>query len=89
YTLSEARMAADAARAAKAAASASGPGDAAGPPPDFGAVLREVIDEPSYPRLYRIAWDPGGGPPPTEDEQFLFGVDVILDGVQALIERAG
>ncbi len=91
YTLNEAKMTADAMRAVKAAmASAPADGDVpAGPPPDFEAVLREVVDEPTYPRLHRLAWEPAEDPSPTEREQFLFGVDVILDGVQALIERAG
>jgi AcrR family transcriptional regulator len=80
YTLSEAKMAADAMRAMKASAE---------PPPDFEGVLREVIDKPTYPRLHGIAWEPAEVPPPTEREQFLFGVDVILDGVQSLIERTG
>jgi AcrR family transcriptional regulator len=99
YTLSEARMAADATRAAMAAAgteSAESPADganaadaAAEPPQDFGWLLRELVDERTYPRLYRLAWDPTPGSPPTEREQFLSGIDLILDGVQALIDRAG
>lgn len=111
YTLSEARMAADAMRAARAAAGA-GPAEAgsaeagsaeaglaeptadaadaaADPPPDFEWLLRELIDERTYPRLYRLAWAPHPDIPPTEREQFLSGIDLILDGVQALINRAG
>jgi AcrR family transcriptional regulator len=96
YTLSEARMAADAKRAAMAAAAtepaepAADASDAAAePPPDFEWLLRELVDEQTYPRLYRIAWDPGPGSPPTEREQFLSGIELILDGVQTLIDRAG
>jgi len=116
YTLSEARMAADAMRAAKAAASAfaakarpagpaaDGPGQADGsdeadgtdqargapqPPQSYEALLRELVDEKTYPRLYRLAWEPEPENPPSEREQFLFGVDTILDGVQALIDRGG
>jgi AcrR family transcriptional regulator len=97
YTLSEARMAADAMRAvtaAMAAAAQAGPGTASpgtdgspGPPDSYEALLRELVDEQTYPRLYRLAWQPQPENPPSEREQFLFGVDTILDGVQVLIDR--
>jgi AcrR family transcriptional regulator len=65
-------------------------GDAAAePPPDYEWLLRELVDERTYPRLYRLAWNPAPDNPPTEREQFLFGIDLILDGAQALIDRAG
>jgi AcrR family transcriptional regulator len=93
YTLSEARMAHDALRAAKEQAardqaSATG-GREPAPPWTFEALLRELVDEQTYPRLYRLAWapPPAGGGPPSEHEQFMFGIDTILDGVQALIDR--
>jgi AcrR family transcriptional regulator len=87
YTLSEARMASDAARAA-AAAQAAGDGDGpSGPPVPFESLLRELLDEQTYPRLYRIAWAPGAATVSERDE-FLFGIDRILDGVAALIDRA-
>jgi AcrR family transcriptional regulator len=107
FTLSEARMAADAMRAIKAAAaagsasggpgadsadradSADGAGGAPQPPQSFAALLRELVDEKTYPRLYRLAWEPEPEKPLSEHEQFLLGVDTILDGVQALIDRAG
>jgi AcrR family transcriptional regulator len=79
YTLSEARMAADAMRAGAAVAPQ--------PPRSFELLLRELLDEPTYPRLYRLAWEPEPDNPPTERDQFLFGVELILDGVQALIDR--
>jgi AcrR family transcriptional regulator len=90
YTLSEARMYADAVRAARAAAAAQATGAAAdaAPPRDFEELLRELVDEKTYPRLHRIAWAPAPGSPPTEREQFLSGVDTILDGVQVLIDRS-
>ena len=97
YTLSEARMAADAQRAmaaaiAAAAAAPEADGAAAdvspGPPQSYEALLRELVDERTYPRLYRLAWQPEPERPLTEREEFLSGVDVILDGVQALIDRA-
>lgn len=107
YSLSEARMAADAMRAAKAATAATvqastgdagagqpGPGadgteGSPGPPPSFEGLLRELVDERTYPRLYRLAWQPEPAAPLSEREEFLLGVDIILDGVQALIDRAG
>ena len=102
YSLSEARMAADAMRAAKAAMVAAGdpgPGQpepgaggtdySPGPPPSFEGLLRELVDERTYPRLYRLAWQPEPERPLSEREEYLLGVDTILDGVQALIDRAG
>jgi AcrR family transcriptional regulator len=101
YTLSEARMAADAIRAAKAGAAAaaaaqadSGPGetDVLGAPEaamdSYEWLLREVVDERTYPHLHRLAWEAPAEAPPSEREQFLWGVDVILDGAQALVDRA-
>jgi AcrR family transcriptional regulator len=86
YTLSEARMANDAARAAAEAAA----GSAAATGWSYEALLRELADEQTYPRLHRIAWsaDLGGSPSGFEErEEFLFGVDTILDGVQSLIDQ--
>jgi AcrR family transcriptional regulator len=101
FTLSEARMAADAMRAAKAAmaaeaARAAEPGapvtdgddGAPTPPESFEALLRELIDQRTYPRLHRLAWAPEPDIPRSERAEFLAGVDLILDGVQALIDRA-
>jgi AcrR family transcriptional regulator len=91
YTLSEARMANDALRAAR---------EQAAPLWTFDALLRELADEATYPRLHRIAWTPpgsgegegegeDGGGPPSERDEFLFGIDRILDGIQAFMDRAG
>jgi AcrR family transcriptional regulator len=102
YTLSEARMANDAARAAAALAKAAkaaqaeadtpgGPpaGDGGeGPPFTFEALLRELVDERTYPHLYRLAWASSPAESLSEREEFLAGVDLILDGIQALIDRA-
>jgi AcrR family transcriptional regulator len=102
YTLSEARMANDAARAAAALAKAAQAGqaeaDAAGGPPagdggegppfTFEALLRELVDERTYPHLYRLAWASSPAESLSEREEFLAGVDLILDGIQALIDRA-
>jgi AcrR family transcriptional regulator len=120
YTLSEARMANDAARAAAALAKAAQaqagqaeaqagggqPGDdggqaqaeaaggqqrgdgGQGPPLTFEELLRELVDERTYPHLYRLAWASSPADALSEHEEFLAGVDLILDGVQALIDRA-
>ena len=88
YTLSEARMAHDAARAARQAAAA---GSADVPPWTWEALVREVVDQQTYPRLHRLAWSGGIGEDPSgfdEQEEFLFGLDRILDGVEAFITRA-
>ncbi len=92
YTLSEARMAADAARAARAAhAHAADTGGTVIPPWSFEALLRELVDEDRYPRLHRIAWSADIGTDPSgfdEREEFRYGLDRILDGVQCLVEPA-
>ena len=84
YALSEARMADDAARAARRAAEAGEQMWA------FEALLRELVDERTYPRLHRIAWagvdDSQRAYGATELEEFMFGVERILDGVEKLIE---
>jgi hypothetical protein len=59
-------------------------------PWSFEALLRELVDEQTYPRLHRIAWSKAiGGNPSGFDEkaEFAFGVDRILDGVQVLIDK--
>jgi AcrR family transcriptional regulator len=101
YTLSEARMANDAARAAAALAKAQGeqakpetadgqPGGDGGqaPPFTFEELLRELVDEQTYPHLYRLAWASSPADSLSEREEFLAGLDLILDGVQASIDRA-
>jgi AcrR family transcriptional regulator len=98
YTLSEARMAYDAVRAvaqAQAAAAEGQPADAPAqenaqaPQWSFEALLRELVDADTFPRLHRLAWSASadGQPHAGEREEFLFGVDRILDGTQALIEQ--
>jgi AcrR family transcriptional regulator len=75
YTLSESRMAHEAARAPAQWT--------------FEGLLRELVDEESFPRLSRIA---AGAPAATamdESAEFAFGLDRILAGVEALIERGG
>jgi AcrR family transcriptional regulator len=89
YTLSEARMAHDAARAAQHAPTLT---DGSTPTPiwTFESLLRELIDQRTYPRLHQIAWSERIDDNPSgfdEDEEYQFGLDRILDGVQALIDR--
>jgi hypothetical protein len=69
-----------------ARAAAAAPADA--PRWTFESLLRELVDEQSYPRLHRIAAaaDPAREPSPDDEhEEFLFGLERILDGVEALI----
>jgi AcrR family transcriptional regulator len=80
YSLSEARMADDAARAARRAAES---GERMW---TFDALLRELVDQDTYPRLHRIAWEEESSP--SEQEEFMFGVERILDGVEKLIADA-
>jgi AcrR family transcriptional regulator len=93
FTLSEARMANDALRAARDAAAAAGDGAEPAPPWTYDALLRELADEATYPRLYRIARTPpgsgegGSSGPASEREEFLFGLDRILDGIEAYMDR--
>jgi AcrR family transcriptional regulator len=91
YTLSEARMFNDTMRAVKEQLAAAA--DDAGAPTvwSYDALVRELADEATYPRLYRIAWTPPGDGeegPPDEREEFLFGIERILDGIQAYMDRA-
>jgi AcrR family transcriptional regulator len=89
YTLSEARMANDAARAAAEAIAAGSDAPAMW---NFEALLRELVDAERFPRLHHLAWTTDVGDVPSgydETAEFLFGVDRILDGIQALIDRTG
>ena len=93
YTLSEARMAHDAARAARQAQAATAAGESTSEPQPawtWEGLVREVADEQTYPRLHRLAWSASIGDDPAgfnEQEEFRFGLDRILDGVEALIAR--
>jgi AcrR family transcriptional regulator len=90
YTLNEGRVAYDAARAAAQAVKAAQDSQ---PPPapalSYEDLLRELVDERTYPHLYRLAWSSPGDHPRSERAEFLAGIELILDGVQALIQRAG
>jgi AcrR family transcriptional regulator len=90
YTFSEARMANDAARGAARAQAAAG--ERAVPQWTFDGLLRELTDEESYPRLHHIAWSRALRDDASASEErlsYLFGLDLILNGVQALIDRTG
>lgn len=91
YALSEGRMAHDAARAAAAAQAAAAAGDMpAAAPATFEELLRQLVDEKSYPILHRLAWSAAIGDAPSgmdEAAEFRFGVECILDGVEKLMER--
>ena len=58
----------------------------------FEALLREVADEQTYPRLHRLAWSDAASvtarPASTSRKSSCFGLDRILDGVEALIGKA-
>jgi AcrR family transcriptional regulator len=89
YTLSEARMAHDGARAARRARADES--ERSGPAHEwtFEELLRRLVDEANYPILHGIVWSEDLGEQPlTEVEEFLFGLDRILDGIQVLIDRA-
>ncbi len=81
YALSEARLQYEEAQA-------RGEGSYA----DYAELLREVADEQTYPALYRAAWSgeldgrQATDSPTFDVEQFRFGLERILDGIQVLIE---
>ena len=90
YTLSEARMAHDAARAARQAQAAA-TGTEPLPAWTWEGLVREVADEQTYPRLHRLAWSASIGDDSSgwnEEEEFRFGLDRILDGIEVLIRTA-
>ena len=81
HALIDARMAYDAQQAMGAGAA----------PVDYTAILREVVEEERFPQLHRVAWsgaadDPGPGGDPFAE--YRFDLEVMLDGIEALIERA-
>ena len=87
YTLSDARVANDAARAVKKAMESGQSPDATMMMVSYEALLRELIDEQAFPRLYRLAWSADADQPDDPRAEFLFGLDLILDGVQVLIDK--
>jgi hypothetical protein len=83
--------------AASGLPSSTGAGAEAGAPDgdvpamwSYEALLRELVDADRFPRLHRLAWTAEIGDTPSgydETAEFLFGVDRMLDGVQALIDQ--
>lgn len=80
YTLSEARIAHDTVRAARAAGTA--------PTWNFEGLLRQLVDEETYPRLHRLAWSADIATEHDDRREFEFGLERILDGVEAYISRS-
>ena len=80
YMMGEARMAYDVATAKER-------GEATF---EYAAVLREVADEATYPQVHRAAWSGEMDDPDDTgiDESFQYGLDMILDGIAARIERS-
>jgi AcrR family transcriptional regulator len=58
------------------------------PVPTYGAQLRKVVTAHDYPALHRLV-ESGflDGPTDYDDRDFEFGLDRVLDGVAALIDR--
>ncbi|MEV0235279.1 TetR/AcrR family transcriptional regulator [Nonomuraea sp. NPDC050786] len=67
------------------------PGDPVVHPSDYGAMLVEVVEPHAYPALSAALRSglPGEADGWTEDGDFRFGLDLLLDGVEALIARRG
>jgi len=81
HALIDARMTFDAQQAMGAGAK----------PVDYTAILRDVVEEERFPRLHRMAWsgeadepEPGGDP----FAEYRFDLEVMLDGIEALIARS-
>jgi len=61
----------------------------------YVALLREVVDEDTFPHLHRFAWnadleDDSGAHAPADEamEEFRFDLNLILDGIESLINAA-
>lgn len=60
---------------------------------DYATVLRLLVDEQTYPALFRAAWSgqldaPGAAEyPDAANAGFVFGLERILDGIQVLVDR--
>lgn len=62
--------------------------------PAYGDALRSVVDPVQFPALHHVlesgALDvPVSATPEEELDDFRFGLDLVLDGIEALIARAG
>jgi AcrR family transcriptional regulator len=80
HALIDARMAFDARRGAESVDTR---------PPDYAVLLRRLVEPDQFPRLHRAAHsgelddNPDAGP----YDEFRFDLEVMLDGIQALIDR--
>lgn len=56
---------------------------------DYGEILGEVLDPESYPALSAVVHAGGFGDAEEwiDDADFTFGLDLLLDGIEALIAR--
>jgi AcrR family transcriptional regulator len=82
HALIDARMAFDERRARELAV-------ASGVETDYAALVRELADPATYPRLTRMVLEeqPPGTEPPSASEEFEFDLTIMLDGFEALLTR--
>ena len=58
-------------------------------PADYPAVLREIVDIDQFPLLHRVTFSGAIDEKPEEPfDEYGFDLDIILDGIEALIARA-
>ncbi len=55
--------------------------------PSYGALLRRLIDERAYPELNRLVSSGVLDDPDDADAEFSFGLDRVLDGIEALLRK--
>jgi AcrR family transcriptional regulator len=104
FTLSDAKMYHDARRAAAAARAGAGQiagaeqavdaerGEDARRPAEpwtYWGLLRELVDQATFPRLHELAWTEDPDRQPDDQAEFAFAIDRILDGIEAYIDRLG
>jgi AcrR family transcriptional regulator len=82
HALIDAKMAFDEKRAHELA-------EASGVETDYAALVRELADPATYPRLTRMVLEerPPGTEPPSPSEEFEFDLTIMLDGFEALLTR--
>ena len=81
HALIDARMAYDAQQAKGAGADLI----------DYTAILREVVEEERFPQLHRVAWSGAADDPEPGSDPFAeyrFDLEVMLDGIESLIDRS-
>ena len=82
HALIDAKMAFDERRARELA-------EESGVETDYAALVRELADPATYPRLTRMVLEepPPGAEPPSPSEEFEFDLTIMLDGFEALLTR--